>query len=257
WAVTVTVKDWVSYTDVFNNWSPTMAFIMIYVMLFFSIHQAIQSTSVSTCPDDYSTIINGQCLAVIRNDPKIQKDAEIACNRRAGTLAIPRDPQGLWDYCKQQNYKAGVGMWVGASDAKEEGEWRWSNGELLPADFPWARGEPNNAGGAEHFLTIGIVGYYDYIGSSTSYYICEPQDKSAVATTTEGPFLTEITQMATNSSVSSPGILVCVNNASIFIIVLAICLLFTIILSVTLGVLLKRAKALHQNCPTQAHHQPN
>ncbi|CAL4177991.1 unnamed protein product, partial [Meganyctiphanes norvegica] len=126
---------------------------------------------VGTCPAGYS-IIAGQCLSLIRYNPKIQKDAEIACNQRAGTLAAPRDPQRLWHYYKQQNYK--VGMWVGASYDKEEGVWRWSNGELIPEDFPWYEGEPNNENGEEHFVILGNNGYQDYPGSSGAFYICEP-----------------------------------------------------------------------------------
>ncbi|CAL4059486.1 unnamed protein product, partial [Meganyctiphanes norvegica] len=124
-----------------------------------------------TCPDGYS-IIAGQCLSVIRFKPKFHKDAEIACNQQAGTLARPKDPQGLLHYYKQKNYK--VGMWVGASDANEEGLWKWSNGELLPADFPWAEGEPNIFYGNEDFAILTKTGFADYPGSLDAFYICEP-----------------------------------------------------------------------------------
>ncbi|CAL4071910.1 unnamed protein product, partial [Meganyctiphanes norvegica] len=145
-----------------------------------------------TCPDGYS-IIAGQCMSVIGR-ARIRMDAEIDCNRRAGTLAVPSDPQGLWEYYKQQDYT--VGMWIGASDAEEEGVWRWSTGELVSADLPWIEGEPNDAGGAEDAILLGTRGYSDYDGSKHAYYICEPQAPKTLTPATPAPTTPALTTLA-------------------------------------------------------------
>jgi hypothetical protein len=45
-------------------------------------------------------------------------------------------------------------IWLGASDEGHEGTFTWVSGEPF-AFSSWAQGEPNNAGGAEHHVTMG------------------------------------------------------------------------------------------------------
>jgi len=48
------------------------------------------------------------------------------------------------------NYRV-YGPWLGATDALQEGNWQWVTGE--PWNYiDWARGEPNNLNGDEHYL---------------------------------------------------------------------------------------------------------
>merc|ERR1712210_103565 len=42
-------------------------------------------------------------------------------------------------------------VWLGGNDIEVEGTWKWVDCSPWNATF-WARGEPNNAGGAEHCL---------------------------------------------------------------------------------------------------------
>ncbi|CAL4075724.1 unnamed protein product, partial [Meganyctiphanes norvegica] len=70
-------------------------------------------------------------------------------------------------------------FWLGASDTgtetQSEGVWHWSNGELIPADFPWSPGKPNNSTGAEHCLIISSSGYIDEPCSRKHNFVCEPR----------------------------------------------------------------------------------
>ena len=43
--------------------------------------------------------------------------------------------------------------WIGASDADEEGNWKWINGEAFLYSN-WAAGEPNNATGDQDYASI-------------------------------------------------------------------------------------------------------
>ena len=43
--------------------------------------------------------------------------------------------------------------WLGATDEKQEGVWEWVTGETW-SYANWSRGQPDNAGGVEHYLHI-------------------------------------------------------------------------------------------------------
>ncbi len=52
-------------------------------------------------------------------------------------------------------------MWLGGSDAAQEGNWQWVTepGGPVPIDYAmWAPGEPNNAGGSED----GLLGWWSW-----------------------------------------------------------------------------------------------
>jgi hypothetical protein len=60
--------------------------------------------------------------------------------------------------------------WAGGSDAGHEADWQWVTGPYAPAPVSfwkngqtliyanWKAGEPNNSGGAEHYLELGFNG---------------------------------------------------------------------------------------------------
>lgn len=65
-------------------------------------------------------------------------------------------------------------VWIGGSDADDEGKWRFGNGK--PIKFAkWVKGEPNNIRGVEHSAQIYVVNglWYDGIGTARHEYICE------------------------------------------------------------------------------------
>lgn len=79
------------------------------------------------------------------------KDAQAKCEMLGGTLAMPKDED-------ISNFIIGIakkyslnGLWLGATDEEEEGNWKWIDGTVMTYNN-WNSGEPNNVGGAEHYL---------------------------------------------------------------------------------------------------------
>lgn len=69
----------------------------------------------------------------------------------------------------------GATVWLGASDAKAEGQWRWTSGEVwFFQDF--AADRPDNQGKSEHCLSLTGNGQWDDQPCSVRLgYICERQ----------------------------------------------------------------------------------
>ncbi|CAL4077889.1 unnamed protein product, partial [Meganyctiphanes norvegica] len=138
----------------------------------------------TTCPAGYS-LIAGQCLS-FSDDLLSNSDAEKACKSKGGTLASVKDPQALLDYTKDNydNY-----FWLSGSDEEKgidwqkwvsgtliKSIWRWNNVKLVPADFPWAARQPDNATESEHCIMLGPDGYHDKGCDSQLPFVCEPQE---------------------------------------------------------------------------------
>ena len=77
--------------------------------------------------------------------PMTWDDAKAYCESLGGYLATvtsQAEQDWIWDYFSPE------GSYFGASDAEEEGVWKWVTGEAW--DYTnWRPGEPNNAGGNE------------------------------------------------------------------------------------------------------------
>ena len=65
----------------------------------------------------------------------------------------------------------GGSVWIGGSDAEQEGQWQWVTGETF-SFTNWAGGEPNNSGG-EHYLQFYSGGEWNDLqpGSGMSYIL--------------------------------------------------------------------------------------
>ena len=58
------------------------------------------------------------------------------------------------------NLAKGLEVWIDGSDEKNEGIWRFGNGEKF-VFTKWGPGEPSNSEGAEHYLAIGKSGFWN------------------------------------------------------------------------------------------------
>ena len=67
-------------------------------------------------------------------------------------------------------------MWIGASDETEEGVWKWVTDEAFDFQPLWAANEPDNAGGNQNYLIIGMEAakkWGDDSASSKKGYVLE------------------------------------------------------------------------------------
>ncbi|MEO8350943.1 MAG: C-type lectin domain-containing protein [Chthoniobacteraceae bacterium] len=91
------------------------------------------------------------------------------CKTLGGQLAVVPD-ESTHVFLKELNRDAG--LWLGATDDKIEGVWRWVDGTEM--DFKgWERGEPDG-GRAENYLLLFRGGWHDVSASHrASGFICE------------------------------------------------------------------------------------
>jgi hypothetical protein len=71
------------------------------------------------------------------------------CKTLRGQLALVPDKE-TWEFIKTLS---SASLWLGATDEKAEGDWRWLDG--TPVKFAvWITNNPNNQGGKEHYLAM-------------------------------------------------------------------------------------------------------
>ena len=100
---------------------------------------------------------------------------KVLCERMGGHLAVieTRKEQAFIVKLADGRYLS-----LGASDEKEEGDWRWVNGADWGPVF-WAEDQPNNYGGEEHYLATYDSGLWvDVAGAGYGFwmptgFICE------------------------------------------------------------------------------------
>lgn len=105
--------------------------------------------------------------------------AKTKCEEMGGRLAV-LDTQKKNDFAKELLAKSKVETaWIGATDEKKEGEWRWVTGKKIEFQA-WAKNQPNNKEGLEHYamlvLDARFPGWSDQPDSSAQHrpgFICE------------------------------------------------------------------------------------
>jgi hypothetical protein len=97
-------------------------------------------------------------------------EAEAACEAFGRTLAVIGDAP---ENTRVSGYHAAA-LWIGYTDAGEEGAWAWADGSAA-AFTQWYSGEPNNSGEEDCAATnFGAVGYWnDYPCSYALAFVCE------------------------------------------------------------------------------------
>ena len=80
-------------------------------------------------------------------------EAKAAAKARGGYLATITSADEWEELVPLLMASGRENFWLGASDEKVEGDWRWVSGEPFTFTF-WNFGEPNNCCGGEHFLAV-------------------------------------------------------------------------------------------------------
>lgn len=102
-------------------------------------------------------LINGRWFAAIMEKMDWHR-AKSKCEAAGGRLAIIRD-EDTW---KKVLAMTPSTVWLGATDSKIEGEWKWIDGSLL-SFTAWVPGQPDNLDGVEHYLTTWKGGWNDRV----------------------------------------------------------------------------------------------
>jgi hypothetical protein len=98
-----------------------------------------------------------------------------------------------------------TGLWIGATDTEEEGQWQWIAGE--PFNFNnWANGQPDNAGEADHAEVSGRFGaargfWFDTPGEALrdGYILEKPSGTDPNNPDTDGDGLSDSYEASTQS----------------------------------------------------------
>merc|ERR1719419_1492186 len=81
----------------------------------------------------------------------------------------------------------GCYCWIGLNDIDNEGEFVWSDGSDV--DFlHWRGGEPNNAGGEEHYAHLNEKGYWNDQDVESFYAFCKMSTPTLFNYTSPAPF---------------------------------------------------------------------
>nr|XP_020444740.1 galactose-specific lectin nattectin-like [Monopterus albus] len=92
-------------------------------------------------------------------DKKTWAEAEVACIAIGGNLASIHN-QNYLKFAKgviKSAAGSGTPVWIGGSDAENEGVWLWRDGTMFDFMF-WAPGNPDNAGGRENCMELSSQG---------------------------------------------------------------------------------------------------
>ena len=66
-----------------------------------------------------------------------------------------------------------VGFWIGGSDRRQEGVWRWETSGSRLSYTNWGPGEPDNYAGIHDCLYISSGSWWDFPCYYNYRYICE------------------------------------------------------------------------------------
>ena len=96
--------------------------------------------------------------------------ARMICKKLGGRLACIETRQEM---VFLQNLTSGVGVYVGATDAHREGDWRWVSGRPVDKAL-WKIKEPDGHGG-QNFAALSTAGLYDVSDGDMGMkgFICE------------------------------------------------------------------------------------
>ncbi|XP_021339906.1 neurocan core protein-like [Mizuhopecten yessoensis] len=132
--------------------------------------EGVQTQSVA-CQENW-TVYGNHCYRAIPNLTKSWGDAQNDCQSYASNLVkIETADERLWlrIFSIQSDYS-----WIGANDRDKEGEWRWISDNSTVTFTDWKAGEPNDVGGDEDCVIMGIH-WNDDSCTKKHPFICEKE----------------------------------------------------------------------------------
>lgn len=105
-------------------------------------------------------ILNGKQYLVIKDDAVTWNDARLACEKLGGHLAIILNEDEAKFIADLQRAEQIRFAFIGATDARKEGDWFWINGARMTySNWDQERRQPNNRSGEgqpEHYACIDV-----------------------------------------------------------------------------------------------------
>lgn len=157
---------------------------------------------------------NGHYYGILEGVADTWEAAQAYCQSIGGNLATINDEAentALFNYMKNYGYN---NAFFGLSDAAEEGNWTWANGESL-SYTNWAPGEPN--GGAAENYGMFFDGVADYQWNDSAFtagsaFLCEWNSAEEISANDNviiaGNVTADKVYVAENSPVSTDGALI-------------------------------------------------
>ncbi len=113
-------------------------------------------------------------------------DAKKTCEEMGGHLATITS-ENEFNVIKSLIKAKELCVWIGATDEKNEGEWKWVTDEEFTFEN-WGNSQPDNYGNAEHYLSQLNADYnyvwYDVSNNGNRAFICEFDSLPSVPITT-------------------------------------------------------------------------
>ena len=100
------------------------------------------------CPNQDWKMYKGSCYAYAKNSYKTWADAEAHCKNETGAHLASIHSADELEFV-QNNFPRN--LWLGASDARKEGTWVWSDGSSWDYSA-WNSGQPDNYMGRNQCL---------------------------------------------------------------------------------------------------------
>ena len=128
------------------------------------------------CVDPWSRPLEGSDCYTKSTNGLTYEQAVAYCSSIGGFLAEPRSQSDTTAILLLDFMSTGY-FWIGLSDLKNEGEFRWESNTDAPSYSNWRSGEPNNFKGNEDCVAwcdcVGKRGWNDIMCGDKNFALCQ------------------------------------------------------------------------------------
>ncbi|CAL4131729.1 unnamed protein product, partial [Meganyctiphanes norvegica] len=132
----------------------------------------LEDTPCSACDlGDYC--VGNKCYFIPKGGPMTWPEAKLECIKQSGRLAEPRNILEFW---KAFGTNANLGFWLGGTDKKREGQWRWCSDKTKVGNIGWIHGHPRNnthGGDCLYLKRDQYPALIDYHCNKVYEFLCE------------------------------------------------------------------------------------